>query len=89
MTEQLVPAALMALLLAAPLLMERYLRHLPVAPECPSCRAVAREVDLTFSILAKIPAFARTFMAECARCGWRGRMRWRWAPDAAGSQDPR
>lgn len=83
MPEQLLTFALMGILLAAPLLLDRYLRQLPVAPACPSCRAVAREVNLSHSLLDLLPAFGRTFVAECIRCGWRGRMRWRWAADRA------
>ncbi|MEX2582741.1 MAG: hypothetical protein WD766_05685 [Gemmatimonadota bacterium] len=85
MPEEFLAAAVMALLLAAPLLIDRYLRQLPIAPACPSCRSVAREVSLARSIVDVLPAFGRTFIAECARCGWRGRMRWRWAPHAAGN----
>jgi hypothetical protein len=74
--------AILLMLFAAPLLIDRYLRHLPVAPACPSCRSVTREAGIQSGWLSWLPVFARTFLAECGRCGWRGRMRWRFAPQA-------
>jgi hypothetical protein len=79
---ELIGLSLLAMLMAAPLLIERYLRRLPPAPACPCCHAVARVTDRT-SALAWVPGFAPTFLAECVRCGWAGRMRWKWARDAA------
>ena len=70
--------ALLTALLAAPLLIDRYLRTLPVAPACPTCRSIARE-RRTSSIADIIPFLSRTFAAECIRCGWHGRMRWKLA----------
>jgi len=86
MSEQLLAAVVLALLLAIPLLIEKYVRQLPVAPICPSCHAIAREVQLACSLLDLFPAFGKTFIGECARCGWRGRMRWRWAPETRGNR---
>jgi hypothetical protein len=74
--------AVMAVLMVAPLLIERYVRQLPAAPACPCCRGTAHEVGLPGAVAALIPTLARTFRAECGRCGWRGRMRWRFAPDS-------
>jgi hypothetical protein len=75
-------ALMVALLIATPLLVDRFLRALPIAPACPTCRSVVSEVGLHFTLEAVIPAMSRTFVGECARCGWRGRMRWRLAPNA-------
>lgn len=79
MTIPLLEAALGALLIALPVALCLYLQRLPVAPACPSCRAVTREVSRGWSSLQMVPALATTFLGECTRCGWRGRMRWRWA----------
>jgi hypothetical protein len=57
-----------------------YLEHLPFAPACPSCRSVARSTGRDWPGLYLLPRLADTFLAKCARCGWRGRMRWRLAP---------
>jgi hypothetical protein len=78
---EMIGAAVMAMLLAAPLLIDRYLRELPTAPACPCCRATARQIERG-SAIALIPGFGPTFLAECMRCGWSGRMRWKWARDA-------
>lgn len=80
---------MMALLLGTPLLIDRLLRALPVAPACPSCRSVVSEVKASRSLESVIPAMARTFVGECAGCGWRGRMRWRVARDTAQRNQPR
>jgi hypothetical protein len=89
MPAELLGAAVMAMLIAGPLLIDRYLRQLPVAPACPACRGMAREAALGRSLVQwlPVPALARTFVGECSRCGWRGRMRWRFAPEAAGRDD--
>jgi hypothetical protein len=79
----LLVASAFVLLVAMPALVNRYLSNLPVAPACPSCRSVARETHFQPPLGVLLPAFARTFLAECARCGWRGRMRWSLAPDQA------
>jgi hypothetical protein len=64
---------------AAPLVAQLYVRRLPVAPVCPACSSVAREID-SGDLLRFLPLLATTFVGECSGCGWRGRMRWRWAP---------
>lgn len=77
-------AALAALALAAPFLLGVYVQRLPIAPSCPSCRAVTREAELRClgaSLRSFLPA---TYVGECGRCGWRGRLRWRWATRTAG-----
>jgi hypothetical protein len=77
--------ALVAICLASPLIADWYLRHLPVAPACPSCRWVAKQAAVQPTFPGVIPSFARTFLAECGRCGWRGRMRWTLARSTAGT----
>lgn len=89
MSQEILSFALLAIVMAAPLLLDRYLRQLPVAPACPSCNSVASQVEGACSLALLLPALAKTFLAECARCGWRGRMRWRWAPRAASTGDRR
>ncbi len=53
-----------------------YLRQLPIAPTCPGCGSVAHRLAVQPAFPGAIPGFAATFLAECARCDWRGRMRW-------------
>jgi hypothetical protein len=65
---------------AIPALVQLYFRRLPVAPMCPACSSVAREIESGGDPLRWLPPLATTFVGECAGCGWRGRMRWRWAP---------
>jgi hypothetical protein len=83
MTADIFGLALLLVMLAAPVLIDRYVRHLPVAPACPTCACVARQAQVGPRLMAWIPAFGRTFLAECGRCGWRGRMRWKLATDSA------
>jgi hypothetical protein len=83
MNAEILGVAVMAAMLAAPLLIERYLRQLPPAPACPDCRAVARAIIAEGLLTGWVPEISRTFLAECSRCGWRGRMRWRYATRAA------
>ena len=74
--------AVLAAVLAAPVLLHLYVNRLPVAPACPWCRATTREVPEL--VLARwLPAFLVTSRGECAECGWRGRMRWQWAARTA------
>ena len=69
-------------LVAVPALVHLYLQRLPVAPSCPSCRATTRAVGARrWLALDALPALVATYIGECARCGWRGRMRLRWATD--------
>lgn len=75
MSMGLLGVAVLILSLTAPSLLEVYLRQLPVAPTCPSCRSVARQIAVACSFSEFLPALNRTFKAECPRCGWRGRMR--------------
>jgi hypothetical protein len=65
--------------LASPFLIQQYLERLPWAPTCPSCRSVTREVRSSWSAVQLVPTLASTFLGECSDCGWRGRMRWKWA----------
>ena len=83
MTTSLLAAAIFAFLLAAPVFLERYLKQLPEAPACPRCHSVARQAEQVSAVTARLPLLGRTFVAEC-QCGWRGRMRWRWAHESAG-----
>jgi hypothetical protein len=70
--------------LTAPFAVVHYLNRLPYAPECPHCRAVTAQA-------AQVPgwcdracaAIAATPVRSCTRCGWSGRMRWRWATQHA------
>lgn len=73
------------LAVAVPLLVGSYLGRLPEAPACPECRALtlARPEAGWFLIARLVPVTLR----ECTQCGWRGRMRWRWARSPA-SSDP-
>jgi len=83
MNVDLLTITLFAVVMAAPVLLERYFRQLPIAPACPACRSIARQIGLNSFLFGLIPAFGRTFPAECTVCGWRGRMRWRFARDSA------
>ena len=76
--------AVAAVALAAPAAMMHYLNRLPYAPECPHCRAVTAQRaggpgpwDRLWSGIAATP------VRRCTRCGWQGRMRWRWALQGA------
>lgn len=82
---------LVALALAAPLFVLHYLCRLPEAPGCPTCRAVTCEagprgvpsaVDRAFALVSA------TRVRRCTSCGWRGRMRWRWAVQKSRGQAP-
>lgn len=84
MDLSLLTAALAALALAAPFLVAAYVQRLPVAPACPSCRAVTRAVERECLVAPVRSLLPSTFVGECGRCGWRGRMRWRWATRTAG-----
>jgi hypothetical protein len=59
-----------------------YLDRLPIAPACPACRSVTRSTGWDWPGLYLLPRFSVTFLAECARCGWSGRMRLRLAPQS-------
>ena len=80
----LLAAALAAVALAAPFLLLAYVQRLPVAPACPTCRAVTRAVDRECLAGAARSLLPATYVGECGRCGWRGRLRWRWATRTAG-----
>lgn len=62
------------------ILLGQYRERLPVAPSCPSCRAVTSGVAGGELLTYIFPSFAATVLRECTRCGWSGRMRWRVAP---------
>lgn len=79
--------ALAAVSFAAPLLVLAYIQRLPVAPACPSCRAVTREIDRSWLPLWVVQLLSTTYLGECTRCGWRGRMRWRWATRSVRRRD--
>lgn len=78
---------LAALCAVVPFLFLRYLQQLPEAPACPSCRAVTRATQVRWSLAHAVPMLGTTFRAECTRCGWKGRMRWRWAPSSLRGSD--
>jgi hypothetical protein len=72
-----------ALAVAATIVAAHYLTRLPYAPECPQCRAVTADA-LAGSALDRLwVAMATTPLRRCTRCGWQGRMRWRWATQRA------
>lgn len=76
-------SGLVALVLLVPTLVHHYLVRLPIAPNCPACHAITSSVS-TRSVPSRLfPALAQTAVRRCASCGWKGRMRWRWAPGAA------
>jgi hypothetical protein len=74
-------AAAMVLLL--PSAVNRYRAGLPDAPRCPDCRAYTTGSKELWSLISFLPGLADTVRRECLRCGWRGRMRLRLAPDGA------
>jgi hypothetical protein len=76
-------SGLVALVLLVPVLVRHYLEHLPFAPHCPACHALTSPASAHAVPARLIPAFAQTVVRRCARCGWKGRMRWRWAPGPA------
>jgi hypothetical protein len=75
MTVTLVPVLLGTL--------ERYVERLPDAPLCPACHGLTRGSDSAGWVGMLLPAFSQTVMRDCARCGWEGRMRLRFAPEGA------
>lgn len=75
--------ALLAFLVLPSLLLQVYFQRLPTAPQCPSCRAVTRQVR-EWLLLWWVPSLTATSRGECTRCGWHGRMRWKWATRSAG-----
>lgn len=72
-------AGVAALVVAGPVLFTRYLRHLPEAPACPTCCSVTRDANSILMFAMLLPSLTATAVRECTRCGWKGRMRWRWA----------
>ena len=76
-------AVVTALLLILPGVLYRYVRHLPDAPLCPGCRALTSSRDESSLTVLLLPTLAATVLRECGRCGWRGRMRLRLAPESA------
>lgn len=80
MTMILVAGLMTALLYSAATLLTRYVENLPEAPACPDCRRVTRQA-IGPRFAAALPMLEMTVLRECHRCGWRGRMRWRFAPD--------
>ena len=69
--------------LLLPAMVQLYVHRLPEAPACPSCRRTTRPMGEGHAARL-VPALAATTLGECTRCGWRGRMRWRWAARTAG-----
>ena len=72
----------LTLIAAAPFLIHRYVRRLPVAPACPCCSATTRQFTHAGDFFRFVPQLTATTLGECTRCGWRGRMRWKWATRA-------
>jgi hypothetical protein len=64
--------------LMVPMMVQMYVHRLPEAPSCPTCRRTTRPVS-EWQVARWVPALAATSLGECTQCGWRGRMRWRWA----------
>lgn len=62
---------------------QNYWQRLPEAPSCPLCRGLtsaALQPTLSARLWALLP---HTALRRCERCGWQGRMRWRWATQHA------
>jgi len=76
-------SGLVALVLAVPVLVHHYLERLPFAPYCPVCHALTSPASVRLVPARLIPALTHTVVRYCTSCGWRGRMRWRWAPGPA------
>lgn len=70
---------LMALVVALPAVVHHYLQRLPYAPACPECRMVTRQREPSGWALYLLSILPITVRGECTRCGWKGRMRLRWA----------
>lgn len=82
MSMILIATLLAGLLIVGPLALQLYLHRLPPAPSCPSCRATTHEAGGgSWLALELLPALVVTYVGECARCGWKGRLRLRWATD--------
>ena len=71
--------------LMVPAMVQLYVHRLPVAPSCPTCRRTTRPMS-EWQVARLVPALAATSLGECTRCGWRGRMRWRWAARPVGQR---
>lgn len=73
--------------LAAPVLALHYLTRLPEAPACPTCRRITTQHELGRGSGADrlLAVLSATQVRRCTVCGWRGRMRWRWAMLREGS----
>lgn len=84
MSGPLLIAATVGLLLMLTLVLGQYLERLPEAPACPDCRAVTRSAAGNLAANLLFAGFLDTAVRECVRCGWKGRMRWRWEPERAG-----
>lgn len=81
--------AIAVALAATPLLIERYVAGLPDAPSCPTCRGVTQTTARGWLPDRLLSTAMLTAVRSCTRCGWRGRMRWRWAEDRVrGRSDP-
>jgi len=77
----IVMVALAVLILPASF--DQYVRRLPDAPRCPGCRALTRGSGGPGLVAALLPVLATTMIRECSVCGWRGRMRLRFAIEGA------
>ncbi|MBW3630024.1 MAG: hypothetical protein KY464_12095 [Gemmatimonadetes bacterium] len=66
-----------------PAMVQLYVHRLPEAPSCPTCQRTTRPISECYAA-RWVPALAATSVGECTRCGWRGRMRWRWAARPVG-----
>lgn len=78
MSGEIFGAALFVAVVMLPVLLQWYVQRLPQAPGCPTCRVTTRPLQ-ECALERMVPLFASTSRGECTRCGWRGRMRWRWA----------
>lgn len=75
----LLVATIAATVLAGLPLLQAYLAHLPEAPSCPTCQGMTRQADERW-ISTVLSSYSTTARRACSRCGWAGRMKWRWAP---------
>lgn len=78
--QSIIVAALGLLVLGIPMT-AIYLTRLPVAPSCPTCRSVTHEAAATWASMRGLASVTLTSIRACTRCGWHGRMRWKYATE--------
>lgn len=71
--------AMLLVSLAMGTLLAHYVSRLPYAPECPACKGITSEAPNNRLADRLCALLAHSSVRRCPRCGWSGRMRWRWA----------